>query len=36
MATVSPHPIDLTTGVDLAISESTAADYTAFVTGWEW
>ncbi len=31
-----PHPIDLNTGVDLAISESAAADYTAFVTGWEW
>lgn len=31
-----PHPLDLNTGVDLAISESAAADYTAFVTGWEW
>ena len=31
-----PHPTDLTTGVDIAISESTSADYTAFVTWWEW
>ena len=31
-----PHPLDLNTGVDLAISDSSAADYTAFVTGWEW
>ncbi len=31
-----PHPWALVTGVDLAISESDSADYTAFATGWVW
>jgi phage terminase large subunit-like protein len=30
------HPHQLATGVDLAISESDSADYTAFVTGSVW
>ena len=39
MTYTDPHsiyPIQLITGIDLAISESTTADYTAFVTGWIW
>ena len=34
--TQATHPHQLATGVDLAISESDSADYTAFVTGSVW